>query len=68
MITQKLISFKIDSSLLDSLDLTIAELPINRNKFINYCLKFGLETIQMQLDIAKSKHLSTDNLPFLSNY
>lgn len=64
MVTQKLISFKIDEDILYRLDNLIESLDgldntrINRNKFINYALEFVLSTAELQVEIIKPiRHL-----------
>lgn len=64
MVTQKLISFKIDENLLYRLDNLIESLDgldstrLNRNKFINYAIEFVLSSAELQVEITKSiRHL-----------
>lgn len=64
MVTQKLISFKINEDLLFRLDTLIESLDgldstrLNRNKFINYALEFVLSTAEFQVEITRSiRHL-----------
>lgn len=41
MVTQKLISLKLDINQLEQLDKTCRSLGINRNKFINFLVYYG---------------------------
>lgn len=66
MITQKLISFKINHQTLQRLDSTISDLPLNRNKFINDCVEFALAAIEIQVEVAKRQHKSLNSIPFLA--
>lgn len=52
MIKQKPISLKIDAQVLSDLDKMIADFPecnVNRNKFINYAVRFLLESAKLQV-------------------
>lgn len=68
MITQRLISFKIDESTFERLDSAISGLPVNRNKFMNACVNFVLDAVLIQLDVAKRQHKPIENIPFMSYF
>lgn len=58
MINQKLISFKVDESqlaILDEFILNYEFCRLNRNKLINYLLKFGLDTLLLQRSICPKR-------------
>lgn len=57
MITQKLISFKIDINQLESLDSVCLKSGFNRNKVLNYLVSNALEVLSYQFEILERRKL-----------
>lgn len=52
MVTQKMISVKLDVSQLEKLDKTCVDLQINRNKFLNFLVCFANEMLKDSKNLA----------------
>lgn len=66
MVTQKLISFKIDASQLELLDSFLPLIGYNRNKFINYALKHALNVLSYQIPVAQRYGWDCSKVNFLT--
>lgn len=68
MVSQKLISFKVDQSQLERMDLILPQIGLNRNKFINACVVFLLDCIELQISVAIRDKKPLCLIPFMSKF
>ena len=67
MVTQKMISFKVDQSQLDLMDSLLPKIGYNRNKFLNRVLSTVLYCVHQQILYAERSKKDTRFIPFVSN-
>ena len=67
MITQKMISFKVDSNQLELMDSLLPKIGYNRNKFLNKVLSTVLYCVNEQILFAERTNKDTRFIPFVSN-
>ena len=67
MVTQKLISFKVDQSQLDLMDSLLPKIGYNRNKFLNKVLSTVLYCVNEQILYVERTKKDSRFIPFVSN-
>ena len=65
MVSQKLISLKIDTSQMEKLDGVLPLIGLKRNDFINRAIELCLTCVSTQVDIALRSNKDVLDIPFL---
>ena len=66
MVTQKMISFKVDQSQLELMDSLLPKIGYNRNKFLNRVLSTVLYCVNAQVEYAERSKKNTKFIPFVT--